>query len=316
MDGADKCTNYVMKHFATPSNPQSKPNSKQKPKEKEEAPVIPIPKIPRDEDGKPIFPIRLSDTFWITDLGHVVSDRENFHTDKLIYPAGFRSSRLYASVFNPSQKARYTSEILDTGDELPLFRVTMEGHPDVSFEGPTLSSPWNALAKRILELRGEAGGRLTTVIGSKYYGLSHPAICYLIQQMKGADKCANYVMTRFVSARALAKEKHKHRYITAAQVADEEERDKCKRKKTIAKESKDHADRLQKDLPERTPTRSWTTEEEEIILRLHKRRHRDWDMVVTHLPGRTVHAAMARWKTIQRETRKEAEYDDDEDEPH
>jgi hypothetical protein len=48
MEGA----NYAMKQFKiTPSTPAENEN------EGEEAPVLPIPKISRDENGKPIFPI-------------------------------------------------------------------------------------------------------------------------------------------------------------------------------------------------------------------------------------------------------------------
>jgi hypothetical protein len=310
MEGADQCTNYVMKQFAP-----APPKAEAKPKEKEEAPPLPIPRIPRDEDGKPIFPIRLSNTVWITDLGHIVSDRVNFHTERFIYPVGFKSSRPYFSTFDPPQKVRYTSEIVDTGAELPVFRVTMDGHPEVSFEGPTLSSPWNALTRKIFELRGEAGGRVATVTGAQYFGLHHPAIRYLIQQMEGADKCVNYVMTRFASPTVLAKQKHKHRYIAVAQAADEEQQAKRKWKKTVAKEARERAKRLQNDLPERTTLGNWTAEEEEILLRLHKRKRKDWAMVITHLPGRTISGASGQWKKIQNEIRKEAEYDNDEDAP-
>jgi hypothetical protein len=310
MEGADQCATYVMKQFAP-----APPKAKAKPKENEEASVIPIPRIPRGEDGKPIFPIRLRSTFWITDLGHIVTDRVNFHTEHFIYPVGFKSSRSYFSTFDPSQRVRYTSEIVDTGAELPVFRVTMDGHPEISFEGPTLSSPWNALTRKIFELRGEAGGRVATVTGAQYFGLHHPAIRYLIQQMEGADKCVNYVMTRFVSQRSLTKEKHKHRYIAVAQAADEEQQPKRKWKKTVAKEARARAKRLQNELPERPPRRSWTAEEEAILLRLHKRKRRDWAMVVAHLPGRTIKAALERWKLIHSQNRKEAEYDDDEDAP-
>jgi hypothetical protein len=284
-------------------------------REKKEASVIPIPRIPRDENGRPIFPVRLNNGFCIIDLGHIVTDRANFHTEKLIYRAGFKSSRLYASALDPSQRVRYTSEIVDIGDELPLFRVTMDDHPDIYFEGPTLSSPWNSLAKRIQEARGDAGPRMTTLEGLKYFGLHHPAICYLIQQMDGADKCEKYVMTPFASPRVLAKQKHKHRYIVAAQIADEEQHATRKWKRTSARETKERAQRLKENLPQRDPTGKWTAEEEEIILRLHKPNHSDWATVVAALPGRTIKAAMRQWKTIQRQNRKEAEYHDDEGAP-
>jgi chromodomain-helicase-DNA-binding protein 7 len=206
MDGADKCANYVMKQFElVPRRPAAK-------EKKEEAPALPIPIIPRDENGKPIFPIHLFNGFCVMDLGHIVTDRPAFHTEQFIFPAGFKSSRTYFSVLNASKKVRYTSEILDTGDEAPLFRVTMEDRPEISFEGPNPTLPWTYLIRRILELRGDASGRFTALTGAQYYGLQFPAVCYLIQEMDGADKCGNYVMTRFVSPAVI----EKHRHIAAA----------------------------------------------------------------------------------------------------
>jgi chromodomain-helicase-DNA-binding protein 7 len=132
----------------------------------------------------------------VSDLGHIVTDRPGFHTDSYIYPAGFKSSRLYFSVLNPSERIWYTSEIVDTGAELPLFRVTMNDHPEIFFEGNSPSSPWYHIVKHVMEA---GGGESDTVrlTGRRCIGLSFPVIRYLIQGMKGAEKCVNYVMQRF-----------------------------------------------------------------------------------------------------------------------
>jgi chromodomain-helicase-DNA-binding protein 7 len=143
-----------------------------------------------------VFPIRLSYATEIIDLGHIVTDRPGFHNDRYIYPAGFKSSRLHWSTINPSQKVRYTCEILDTGGETPLFRVTMDDHPEISFEGNSPSYPWKLIAKMVVDVRGGDHGAVT-LSGPRYFGLMSRAICYLIQQMDGAERCANYVMRPF-----------------------------------------------------------------------------------------------------------------------
>jgi chromodomain-helicase-DNA-binding protein 7 len=158
--------------------------------------VIPIPEIAYDCNGAPELPIHATPLTYVSDLGHIVIDRPGFHTDRSIYPAGFTSSRPYFSVLNPAEKARYTCEILDTGGEMPLFRVTMLNHPELCSDGNIPSIPWIKVGRKVLEMRGDANGRLG-ISGPDYFGLLTPVICYLIQQMEGADKCANYVMKRF-----------------------------------------------------------------------------------------------------------------------
>jgi chromodomain-helicase-DNA-binding protein 7 len=161
--------------------------------------VHPAPSIKYNENGTPVLPIPFGETAYVIDLGQIVIDRPAFHTRQYIFPAGFKSSRVHTSTLDPSQKVRYTSEILDTGGVRPLFRVTMDSHPDIFFEGDSPSYAWCLIANRVLVMRG-AGHSGSAISGPGHYGLSSPVVCYLIQQMDGADKCANYVMRLFESA--------------------------------------------------------------------------------------------------------------------
>jgi chromodomain-helicase-DNA-binding protein 7 len=170
-----------------------------RPKRKEKVPtgdLVQIPDIAYDELGQPAMPIALTSTAYVCSLGRIITDRTGFHTERYIYPAGYTSSRMYASTLDPTQRVRYTSEILDVGDQMPLFRVTMDERPDVYYEGNSPTSPWNLIVKRILELRVD-NPRALSVSGPDFYGLACPTICYLIQQMEGADMCVNYIMRPF-----------------------------------------------------------------------------------------------------------------------
>jgi chromodomain-helicase-DNA-binding protein 7 len=158
--------------------------------------LMPTPEIAYDDHGAPVLPMHIGLTALLLDLGHIVTDRPGFHNERYIFPAGFKSSRLCFSTIDPTEKVRYTSEILDTGGEQPLFRVTMDDHPEISFEGNTPSFPWNLIAKRLLEGR-PGDGRTSKMTGTEYFGLHSPAVCYVIQHMEGADKCVNYVMRPF-----------------------------------------------------------------------------------------------------------------------
>ena len=173
-----------------------KPKKREKDTSKSgELPVL--PDIPYHEDGTPVMPLSLTSTSWICDLGKIVTDRTGFHTERYIYPAGFKSSRLYASTLDPNKRTRYTSEILDIGDQMPLFRVTMDERPDIFYEGNSPTSPWNLILKRVLELRTTNNPKALSVSGPEFYGLAAPAVIYLIQNMEGAEKCVNYTPRKF-----------------------------------------------------------------------------------------------------------------------
>jgi chromodomain-helicase-DNA-binding protein 7 len=164
---------------------------RQKPKVKP-GPACRIPAIAFDAAGSPVLPLRFAHNAYLIDLGHIVTDRTGFHTKAYIYPAGFKSSRLYTSILDPTQKVRYTSEILDTGEAKPIFRVTMDGVPEICFSGPSPSSPWSAIAGTVL-----GRPQYNAYSGPDFFGLSFPVVCYLIQRMEGADKCMYYEMRQF-----------------------------------------------------------------------------------------------------------------------
>lgn len=81
--------------------------------------------IPLDINGRPLFPISLGD-LTVYSLGEVVTDRLGYHTDEFIYPVGFCSTRLYASLKNIQSPSLYTCKIVDGGAKprfvLKIFR--------------------------------------------------------------------------------------------------------------------------------------------------------------------------------------------------
>jgi hypothetical protein len=268
MECADQCVNYVMKQFE---------KAPPKREETEDSPVVRIPNIAYDENGSPKLPIHLSRMHYVSDLGHIVTDRLDFHTDRYIYPAGFRSARLHFSTLNPSEKVWYTSEILDTGDELPLFRVTMDSQPEISFEGNSPSAPWNIIASKAREIRGNRD-RMIGLSGPEYFGLTSPIICHLIQHMEGAEQCVKYVMKRFARLEMFD-------LVPGAVVLPIS---------ASAQNPQPHAGR-----PICRTRSAWTAEEEETLLRLHRTGRKDWDRVMAALPHRTMAAAKERWKHLR-----------------
>jgi len=76
-----------------------------------------VKSIPLDASGKPIFPIVLGD-FTVHSLGEVC-DKPEFHTDDLIFPVGYCSTRIYGSLKDPEKQCVYTCKVMDNGAQGP-----------------------------------------------------------------------------------------------------------------------------------------------------------------------------------------------------
>lgn len=156
---------------------------------------IKAPDIEIDEDGNPIYPIRLGQSAFLDALGTVVYDRPGFHCNRYIYPAGYISRRYYTSVVDPTEKTWYKNYIIDNGGEEPLFRVEVLDNPDVFFEGPKPSTPWigviTAIEKQV------KSNRKLTISGPDYYNLTSPVVLKLMSTMENADKCLKFKQRNF-----------------------------------------------------------------------------------------------------------------------
>ncbi|KAH0956278.1 hypothetical protein HN011_006556 [Eciton burchellii] len=146
--------------------------------------------IPLDVHGRPIFPIALGD-LTIYSLGEVVSDRIAYHTEDLIFPVGYCSTRIYANLRDPRTKSLYTCKILDGGLK-PRFEIVSDNDLDQPLVG---SSP-NECHSKLLAAISPA---LCSVLpkGADFFGISHPTIQNLIQSSPGTRKLAMYKQQRF-----------------------------------------------------------------------------------------------------------------------
>ena len=71
--------------------------------------------LEKDETGNIKFPVTVGIiTIW--SIGHVVFDREAFHNDRYIWPVGYKMSRLYNSMIDPSNLTTYTCSVIDDGE--------------------------------------------------------------------------------------------------------------------------------------------------------------------------------------------------------
>lgn len=142
------------------------------------------------------FPLRLSSTLNLVNLGKVVYDRDTFHNDRYIYPAGYESEKLSFSIFNPAEKCWYRSLIIDRGLKEPVFRVEVKNNSKYYFEGNAPSNPWLAVLKAVDDKRKEMGmdvQKSKTVSGPEFYGLAHSVVKNLLAKMENADKCKKFM---------------------------------------------------------------------------------------------------------------------------
>jgi len=79
--------------------------------------------LQRDEAGKIIYPIIINSSLSILDLGEVEYERTNYHSEKNLFPIGFKSLREHNSQKKLGERCLYTCEITDGGNK-PQFKVT------------------------------------------------------------------------------------------------------------------------------------------------------------------------------------------------
>lgn len=145
--------------------------------------------VQRDRYGNVIFPIPLG-ALTIHSLGKVVYDRPNYHTDKYLWPVGYKSTRYYTSVKDTNNRCLYTCEIHD-GGENPVFVLTSDDNPDQPIRASSATAAWTVIVKKVNEIKTEEAGKrvFTNVSGPEYYGLAHPTVMKLISELPNAEKC-------------------------------------------------------------------------------------------------------------------------------
>ncbi|KAH0794608.1 F/Y-rich N-terminus family protein [Histomonas meleagridis] len=162
-------------------------------------PPAPIQKPPPEpiettQFGEVRLPILFGQTLKIVQIGKCITDRPLFHNDRYIYPAGFISEKLYASLLNPNQKEWYRSMIIDRGGDGPVFRVEMKKHPKIFFEGDKPSNPWVNLVKAVDKKKARMAinhSKVAAVSGPKYFGLCEPLVLKIVRSLPGAELILN-----------------------------------------------------------------------------------------------------------------------------
>ncbi|GJD12175.1 Chromodomain-helicase-DNA-binding protein 6 [Galdieria sulphuraria] len=163
--------------------------------------------IPRSEDGSFVMPIRMG-VLTIESLGYIEPYRKGFHNERAIYPIGFRSRRHFTSMADVEKQCDYICEIVDSGEDYPLFRVTCEDLPDHIFEETSASGCWCRILKVIRERTPEERRRShVSVSGPEYFGFVNPLVLEMIQELPNADLCERYKKRIFLPPGTMKKQR-------------------------------------------------------------------------------------------------------------
>lgn len=154
-------------------------------------------RVVRNHDGTPKMPLQLG-VLTVESLGVIEYQRPGFHTERTLYPIGYRSLRNYLSLVHADQQCNYICEVVDVGDATPKFRVTCADDTAFSFLGESPSAAWAQVMSVIRDRAPEARRRQrVNVSGPEYFGFAHVVVQELLQELPNVDRCTAYVRRTF-----------------------------------------------------------------------------------------------------------------------
>lgn len=84
--------------------------------------------VNKDENGNIIYPVNINSSLKILNFGKICWDKPAYHSEKNLFPIGFKSVREHASMKRLGERALYTCEILDGGNK-PLYKIIPHEDP-------------------------------------------------------------------------------------------------------------------------------------------------------------------------------------------
>ncbi|XP_074348626.1 lysine-specific demethylase JMJ18-like [Apium graveolens] len=120
---------------------------------------------------------------------------------QMIFPKGYRSRVKFFNVYHPTEMSSYISEVLDAGFLGPLFQVTLEESPNLSFTDVSPQRCWEMVLHRLnqettkLQALGKAVSPLQfpqNIDGMKMFGFYSPSIIKAIENLDPDHHCLEY----------------------------------------------------------------------------------------------------------------------------
>lgn len=144
--------------------------------------------VERDANGQVVLPLDLGE-FVIENFGTIIP-RAPFVTHKHIWPVGYKCSKMFHSMQDPSMQVKYTSQIIDGGGK-PMFMITPSDDPNSPILSTSPSQVWRTVIKRALGSKA-ADFQRGNISGSQYFGMGHAFVKELIRKLPDSDKALQY----------------------------------------------------------------------------------------------------------------------------
>ena len=142
--------------------------------------------VRKDANGNIIYPVIISNNLRILNLGTIVYDNKNYHSEKNIFPIGYKSVREHTSMFSLDRRAEYTCEILDGGQK-PQYKVTSSEDPEHPIIKDSSTACWSVVGNAINKLQGNKRKKVT-ISGTERFGLCDSKVSKLLATLPNADK--------------------------------------------------------------------------------------------------------------------------------
>ncbi|KAL4474706.1 hypothetical protein ABPG72_002299 [Tetrahymena utriculariae] len=146
--------------------------------------------INRDENGKIIFPIQINTSLKLLATGEI-NLLPTYHSEHNLFPVGFKSVRVHASIFHKGVRCEYTNEILEGPEGKPLYRVTSAEDPDNPIVKESSTGCWVHICQRVNELQ-DVKKEKVTISGTERFGLLETNVIRLLEDLQNSEKCAKY----------------------------------------------------------------------------------------------------------------------------
>lgn len=148
--------------------------------------------IEKDEEGNIIYPVNLSPSLKILNFGKLEYIRQNYHSEKNIFPIGYCAIREHPSMLNPKERGLYTCEILD-GGEKPIFKLTPHEDKENPIIKDTCTGCWIIVCNRINDIQQNRKSKVT-ISGTERFGLCDLNISKHFQSFPEIKYCKKYKM--------------------------------------------------------------------------------------------------------------------------
>ncbi|XP_038679857.1 lysine-specific demethylase JMJ18-like isoform X2 [Tripterygium wilfordii] len=142
-------------------------------------------------------------------FGSVMSGKP-WCNSQAIFPKGFKSRVKFFSVLNPAKVCSYISEVLDAGFLGPLFKVTLEEHPNESFTTASAEECWKMVLQRVnkeIARRKNSGERhlppvqaAQSINGLEMFGFLSPPIIEAIEALDPGHLSSQYWKDRIATS--------------------------------------------------------------------------------------------------------------------